>query len=143
MRRSEIDPIGAAVRRERAARRLPPGAACALCGETDVAVLKRWPIPKSLLEVHHAFGWHNEPGATIVLCLNCHIKATNAQRDAGVFEDARRVSFLERQSLGQRSLASFFELLAEALIRHAEQLDATVDDLDRRFPQWREIQDNE
>jgi len=143
MRRSEADPIGAAVRVERAARRLPPGATCALCGETDVMVLKQRPIPKSLLEVHHVFGRHNDPGATVVLCLNCHTKASNAQRDAGVFEDAEKVSALERLSRGQRSLASFYELLADASIRQAKQLDATVCDLDRRFPEWREIQEDE
>jgi len=117
MRRSEIDPIAATVRVERAARRLPPGAACALCGETDVTVLRQRPTPKSLLEVHHAFGRHNDLGATVVLCLNCHTKASNAQRDAGVFEGPEKVSALERLSRSQRSLASFCELLAEGLIR--------------------------
>ena len=48
-----------------------------------------------------------------------------------------KATVLERLSRGQRSLASFFELLAEALIRQAERLDATVGDLDRRFPNGR------
>jgi hypothetical protein len=143
MRRSESNPIAADVRRARASRRLPPGAACALCGETDVMVLGRRRVPKSLLELHHVFGRQNDPGAKVVLCLNCHTKASTAQRDAGVFESTEKASDLERLSRGQRSMASFFDLVAEALIRQAEQLDATVGDLDRRFPEWKEIQEDE
>ena len=128
MPHSEIDPIASDARAARAARRLPPGAACAFCGATDARVLAQRRTSKSLLEIHHALGRQNDPGATVVLCLNCHAKASQAQRDAGVFGSVDQSSDLYRALRALRSLASLFEVLPESLISLVQSIEQAVAD---------------
>jgi len=137
MRRSEIDPIAADVRKARAARRLPPGAACALCGEPDVRVLAQRRTTKSILEIHHALGRENDLGGWVVLCLNCHARASNAQRDAGVFDQMSGPNDLERLRSAVRSLASFHELQATSFSHWADRLSILIARLDETCPEWR------
>ena len=124
------DPMDALIRRERAVRKLPPGAACAECGETD-------PV---LLEVHHFAGVANDADATVVLCLNHHRLQTVDQRAAGVDLDSRRDrALLERIVSWLRGLELSLAALAQACRRMADRLDALGVALDANFPAWRTL----
>ena len=126
----EPDPADAMLRRERKARRLPPGAACVICGETD-------PL---LLEVHHIAGAANDPGSTVVLCLNHHRQQSADQGAAGVDLDSRRTrTLLERIVSWLRGLALFFAMLATGCRDMADRLAAFVEELDANFPGWRAL----
>ncbi len=131
------DPIGTSARRQRQLRRLPADAACALCGETEPSTLSLVKRPKSLLELHHAAGQHNDPETVIVLCRNCHWKATIAQLDVGALPPGAEPSLLERIALGLRSLGSFFELLAKSCYFWAAGILAAVACLDVHAAGWR------
>jgi hypothetical protein len=133
----EIDPIASDLRTARAARRLPPDAACALCGEPDVRVLSSRRRTRSILELHHALGRQNDLGAQVTLCLNCHARASNGQRDVGVFDRISTASDLDRLRSAMRSMASFYELQAKSCSRWAEQLSVLIARLDETYPEWR------
>lgn len=135
--RPQPDPIGADLRRARRTRKLPAGAACALCGETNPIVLDQGKRPKSLLEVHHVAGWTNDPDLVVVLCLNCHMKATFEQLDVGIFAAGELSSQLELIPLMLRSIASFFELLVETFYRSADVIEAAIKVFDQHVPEWR------
>jgi hypothetical protein len=135
--RPQPDPIGADLRRARRTRKLPEGAACALCGETNPIVLDQGKRPKSLLEVHHVAGWTNDPDLVVALCLNCHMKATFEQHDVGIFVAGDLSSQLELIPLMLRSIACFFELLVETLYRCADVIDAAIKIFDQHIPEWR------
>ncbi len=135
--RPDPDPIGREGRRNRQARRLPPEAACALCGETEIAVLKQYEVKRSLLEGHHACGQANEPTVISVLCPTCHAKATALQLDVGAIPSGTRASHLEAMELAFRSLGTFFELLAAAFYRFAESLKQAIASLEEHAPGWR------
>jgi hypothetical protein len=112
------DPLNAIVRRSRAARRLPPDAACAQCGETN-------PV---LLEVHHIAGVANDEQAVVVLCLNHHRLQTVDQRAAGVdleWDPARREP--EQVISWLRGLALFFSSLAQTCRQMADRLAAFLE----------------
>lgn len=128
----EEDPIANDARKARRSRRLPPGSSCALCGETDPASLQR-----SLLESHHVAGRANDRGLTVVLCRNCHAKATSEQIDVGAIPPGRAPTVFERLILALRSLGTFFELLAKSCYAWATQLTAAVATLDANYPDWR------
>jgi hypothetical protein len=131
------DPIGADLRRARPARRIAAGSVCVTCGETDPVVLKDG---RSVLEAHHIAGRANDPDTTADVCLNCHRKLTNAQRDAGVplAADPDR-SILERLVALFRGLAVFFQHLAKSLAEAAHQLERCIGGLDREHPGWRSL----
>lgn len=131
------DPIRTSARKERQLRRLPPGAACGLCGGTEPAVLKLVKPPRSLLEGHHAGLKVIDPNTLIVLCLNCHWEATNAQLDVGALQEGRPSSLLERLAMWLKSIGSFFRLLAEACFRFAARLETAIIELDTNLPGWR------
>ena len=131
----EPDPIKNDARRQRQSRRLPTDATCALCGETNPEVLK--PPTRSILEAHHAAGEANDADLVAVLCLNCHRKATNAQRDHEALTSGRAPSGLERLELALRSLGSFFILLAQFCFTQAEMLGHTILSLSAYDPTWR------
>lgn len=131
------DPIGADLRRERPARRIAAGSVCVTCGEPDPVVLKNG---RSLLEAHHIAGRANDPDTSADVCLNCHRKLTNAQRDVGVplSEDPDR-NILERIAAWCRGLGAFFEYLARRLFHAAHQLEVLIGGLDRDCPSWRAL----
>jgi hypothetical protein len=131
------DPIGADLRRARSARRIAAGSVCVTCGEADPVVLKSG---RSVLEAHHLAGRANDPGTTADVCLNCHRKLTNAQRDAGVplAADPDR-TVLERLVAWLRGLAVFCQHLAKNLIDAAHQLERFIGWLDRDHPGWRAV----
>jgi hypothetical protein len=131
------DPIATSARKQRQTRRLPADAACGLCGETEPSVLVMVKCPKALLEGHHAAGRYNDPNVIIVLCRNCHTKATNGQLDVGALPPGRAPSLLERLVLALKSLGSFFELLAKTCYLWAAGLTAVVACLDVHAAGWR------
>ena len=136
------DPIQNEVRRKRRARRLPPDAACVLCGESDPAVLRMESVPRStlkLLQVHHPLGEANDQEVEVVVCCNCHAKATAAQQDVGALPAGRAPTCLERLVLAMRSLAAFFRQLADSFQRWADQVLAVVRSLDEHLPTWRSL----
>ena len=135
--RPDPDAVGADARRNRQARRLPPGAACVLCGEGEIAVLKQVKVKRSLLDGHHVFGQANEATVLAVLCPTCHAKATALQLDVGAMPPGGRGSHLEAMELALRSLGSFFELLADAMYRFAMYLGQAIASLDEYAPDWR------
>lgn len=124
---SETDPIGRDVGRSRSRRRLPDGAACVLCGESDPEVLGNR-ASGSVLEVHHLAGRVNDPDLTVVLCLNCHRRMSARMPAYGVELQASEAPSSETgRVIGLlRGLAVFFELLAVALMRWAERLSLEV-----------------
>ncbi len=137
--RPDPDPVGSDARRNRQARRLPHDPACALCGETEIAVLKQAKVRKSFLDGHHACGQANERLVLAVLCPTHHAKATALQLDVGAIPPGKRGSCLEAMELALRSLGTFFELVAEACYRWAAQLGQVVLVLDEHLPMWRTL----
>ncbi len=131
------DPIGADLRRARPARRLAADTVCVTCGEADPVVLKDG---RSVLEAHHLAGRANDPDMTAAVCLNCHRKLTNAQKDVGVplAADPER-SILERLVAWLRGLAVFCQHLARNLTDAAHQLERCIGGLDRDHPEWRSL----
>ena len=120
------DPIARDLARERAVRRLAPGALCVLCGERDPEVLTQrpsGPVPASVLEAHHLGGRANDPDLTVVLCLNCHRRMSARMPPFGVqlATDSEQTS-PERLVSVLRGLAVFFEQLAHSLMGWAREL---------------------
>ena len=75
------DPVRTAVREKKRRDRLPPDAACAVCGERSPYALRTVDDPaldrfvRNWLERHHVLGRKTDPRLTIVLCLNHHAQA--------------------------------------------------------------------
>ena len=138
----EPNPIQNEVRRARRVRRLAPGAACCLCGETEPAALRMETVRRStlrLLDAHHPLGEANDEELVLPLCLNCHAKATAAQQDAGALPAGRAPTSLERLVYAMRSLGAFFQQLADSFQRWASQVAGVVKSLDEHLPCWREL----
>jgi len=136
---TEPDPIGNEVRNNRRARRLPPGAACAMCGETEIPALvkvDKSKKPPHLLEGHHTAVRENDAELVVVLCRNCHARATAAQYDAGALSQDRPPTMLHRLVNMLRSLASFFVLLGRRFFAWAEMLATFIEQLDVVLPGW-------
>ena len=107
-------------------RRLPPGAVCSTCPESA----------PYLLEQHHVMGQAHEEKVTIILCKNCHAKATEGQLQEEV-PLSPTDSFLDCVAAIFGALAAFFRFLADSLDRLAKQAIAFAGNLDRKFPEWR------
>jgi hypothetical protein len=122
------DPIDALLRQERARRRLPPGAVCAICGEGN-------PV---LLESHHVAGKANLSRETVVLCLNHHREQSANQRAAGIDLNAEgERSMLDRVVAWLRGLALFFARLSTSCREMADRLARVASGLDANYPGWR------
>lgn len=137
--RPEPDPIANDVRRAKRKRTLPPDAACSICGEGDVETLIEVEVPRSWLEAHHVVTREVDGKVLAVLCLTHHAKATVLQWDVGALAREPAGSSLERMARAMRSLGSFFELLAAAFYRWADQLFTAVKALDQALPAWRTL----
>jgi hypothetical protein len=105
------NPKKTATRGEKQRRRLRPNPACNGCGESDPAVL----------EQHHVMGRAHDPKLTIILCRNCHKKATEGQLREGVPLGAT-TSFPDCLAAMLAGLAAFFRFLADAFDRLVEQV---------------------
>jgi hypothetical protein len=122
------DPMDALIRRERAARRLPSGAACAQCGETN-------PI---LLELHHIAGIANECDERVVLCLSHHRLQSADQRAVGIdLDSGHERALLDRAAAWLLGLGLLFAALAKRCREMADRLTTLSGALDANFQAWR------
>jgi hypothetical protein len=94
---------------------------------------------KHLLEQHHAAGFHNDEELTVVLCQNHHTKLTASQLDAGALSQDPAPSVIEHLMQALKSLGLYFEDLAAACYRFANQLIVVVATLDQYLPLWRTL----
>jgi hypothetical protein len=115
------DLVGTEVRHAKRQKRLGADASCFLCGEPQLECLTK--TSRGVLERHHVAGRANDGTLTVVLCLNCHRKATERVEAAGV-SMGEPSDVLERLVMILRALAEFLHLLADAAIRWAGQLEA-------------------
>lgn len=145
----ERDPIGSDARQATRERSLGPEAVCVLCGEVDVAVLRRvdaTPFKAALDKVHpgiwtlferdHVAGRAHDAALTLVLCRNCHGKLTFVRMAAGISMQSMPTA-LERNMLILRGLALFFPKLGATCDRMADELERQVAGLDRDQKNWR------
>jgi len=122
----EVNPRGNDLRKEERRRKFGPDARCVVCGEADNVAF------------HHPAGRNNDEALEGPLCLNCHAKAHEALRDAGVSLKADpKGTLLERIQAILRALATFFELLARSLHTWATHLGEFIVRLDEAVPDWR------
>jgi hypothetical protein len=130
------NPLQTELRRMRRLRELgSDDALCCLCGENDPATLTR--CRKTIMEKHHVSGQSNDPDMLVVVCLNCHRKATEKQRKFGVELCHGERNVLEKLLNVLKSLASFFQLLADSLLLWAQRLAEVISRLDANYPDWR------
>lgn len=87
------DPIGTAGRATKRSQRLGSGPqVCPFCGYADPVALIRvtaeWlrehDVPSTLFEGHHPLGENHDPELTVLICRNCHAKATEGLLCAGI-----------------------------------------------------------
>ncbi len=134
------DQIRKEVRRE--VRRIRLGTdrpvACAVCGETNPALLRR--ASAALIAYHHLAAWVNDPDLGVFLCLTHHAWCTERMRDQGIpLCRAQRPVLLELLEAVLRGLAIFFELAARLLQAWADDLASLIAALDRFRPDWRQL----
>ena len=122
----DMNPKKTAAREAKRQRRWSPGARCASCGETAHVAL----------ELHHPMGVAHEPGLTVILCRNCHAKATEDQLREEV-ELSATDSLLDRVAAILGALAAFFRFLADSFNRLQSQVKEFVAKLDAKHPEWR------
>jgi hypothetical protein len=89
-----------------------------------------------LLELHHVMGKAHESDLTIVLCKNCHAKATEGQLREEVPLSATD-NILDRVAAIFDALAAFFRFLADSLNQLARQVRTSMGKLDAEVPEWR------
>lgn len=123
------DPIKTEKRRAKRELMVGRDQACASCGISDLFALRRF-------EEHHAAGKAHDPNLTVVLCLNCHALATEAQRQEGV-DLTQQLNPIEVAAQALKSLLAFFRLLCDGFERFIEGLSNEVARLDREHPSWR------
>jgi hypothetical protein len=132
------DPIANQRRKARRQAKLPPDAACVLCGQTTPEGLRLH--ERRLLEQHHVLGDANASELTVPLCLNCHAIETEAMRDGGVeLRHGQERQLPDVLVSVLRSLGRFFTMLGQRLLEWADQLTALVGALDREHPGWRQM----
>ncbi len=137
-RRAGPNPIANDRRRARKRSKLPPDAACILCGITAPEVLI--PVLRSFIDGDHVSGDANDPDLVVPLCKNCHAIRTAHQHDEGVdLSHTGDRSVLTRQAGARQSRAALFRDLAEAEEREAVQRIALEEALDHKDPSWRDL----
>jgi hypothetical protein len=124
------DPIKTAGREKRRQERLCSSPrVCPFCGCVDpialIAVAPEWllakGVPRTLFEGHHSVGEAHDPELIVLICRNCHAKATERLLCAGV-SMRPAPDPVTRVALILDALAEFFEMLVAALRRWAETL---------------------
>ena len=133
----ELNPIGNDARLARRERRLRDDYECLTCGIRAPEVLVRfW---GDLVEFHHVAGYRNDPELGVMLCLNCHAIATEAQRRAGV-ELGRQPQPcpLSRLISWLAGVGEFLRSLAESAARLAATMRDLRRFLDDQHPGWQD-----
>jgi len=134
---SEPNPIKTERRRARQRAKLPPDAACVLCGETTPEALLL--VERCLVESHHVLGEGIAPELTLPLCLNCHRVETEGQLAVGVGLRREPRPLPEVLVSVLRSLGTFLQALGARMLVWAEQLAALITALDAHHPGWRQL----
>jgi len=134
---SDLDWVGRELRAEQRARRFGEDAACVICGQRDLAALRK--ASCALVEYHHLAGRANDPELGIYLCLTHHAILTEQMRDAAVAlgKGDERV-LLERLQAILVGIGLALVMIGEALLDWAKMLGAEIGRLDRHTPGWRE-----
>jgi len=132
----DINPIKTEVRKMNREDRLGADATCVLCGETALEALT--PVSVALIEQHHPLGKNHEPDITVPTCRNCHAKLHEQAAQEGA-DLRKQPNLLDRILQMLRALAAFFRMLGDALSRWARKLEALIQQLDGRWPEWREL----
>jgi hypothetical protein len=131
------DPIANNRRKARRAAKLPPDAACVLCGETTPEALLR--VGRTVLDGHHVPGEAVAPDVVVPLCRNCHAVETEHMRDLGV--ELRRTKRTVPETLVSvlAALGGFLLTLGRALVAWSNELSHLVGALDSNYPDWRQL----
>lgn len=110
---SDIENESQEIREQRRLRRLGTSRPiCCVCGETD----------SRCMELHHIAGQNNDPDTTIIICRNCHRKASDDQLDHPA--DASPEERLTQIAHFMWGLADFLALAVQKLREYAEVLFA-------------------
>jgi hypothetical protein len=134
---SEPDPIANSRRKARRAAKLPPDAACVLCGEATPEALLL--VDRTVLEQHHPLGETYAPNLVVPLCRNCHAVETERMRDLGVELTRAKRPLPETLASVLAALGGFLIGLGRALLAWSRELADLTRALDREFPGWREL----
>lgn len=124
------DPMKTEKRRAKRELMIGRDQACALCGVSELFALMRF-------DEHHAAAKAHDPNLTVVLCLNCHARATETQRQEGV-RFKPQSTLIETVIAGLTSILAFFRDLCDGLERFVEMLRESVRRLDAEHPDWRD-----
>lgn len=131
------DPIRNAARKTRRTSKVPPGAACHLCGESDPEVLIK--VGRTLLDFHHIAGEANDPDLGGFLCPTCHRKRQIELANAGIVLTRRPRNLLEVIAAVLTGVGQTLKAVGEQLLFYAEQMWALIAAQDAHFPQWRTL----
>jgi hypothetical protein len=121
------DPIANDARKARRERRLGPDAICLTCAETDLRTL--------IFDDHHIAGRANGD-VTARVCRNCHARAHEDLRDAGV-NLAPPVTILDRVVAVLLAVGTFLAALGTRLVAEARVLERFIAGLDDNYLGWR------
>jgi hypothetical protein len=138
IRRPDPDVVASTTRDQQRRRRLPEGAACIVCGESDPVLLTMKGV-RRVLEANHVAGRDNDKKLIAPYCLNHHAIMTARQLDVGLFEDGPAPTILERIERIFLSMGIFFEQLTEACFRWAAQITQVMAVLDAYVTGWRTL----
>jgi hypothetical protein len=134
---SDLHWVGREVRAEQRRRRLGEDAACVLCGQRDLAALRK--ASRQLVEFHHLAGRANDAELGIHLCLTHHAILTERMRDEGVrLDDSDERVFLERLQAIMVGIGLALIMIGEALLERARDLGVEIARLDRPKRGWHE-----
>jgi hypothetical protein len=96
--------------------------ACALCGESEPAVLRR--ASRRLVEFHHLSGEANDGELGVFLCLTHHTLCSELMRQGIPLDHSTYRSPLERVEAVLRGQAIYFRIGAPVLEALADELAA-------------------
>jgi len=125
-----IDPLQIEHRRAKRLKKL--GSAhplCLYCGCEEPMLLR--PVTRKFLELHHPFGFANDPATTFALCFNCHALAHEKLLQAGVS--------LEQESNPRnvlRAMAVHYSQMSDAAFRFADLANKHIENIEERIPRW-------
>jgi hypothetical protein len=125
------------VRKQRRLRALGDHPSCELCGESDPEALTR--CNRTIIEENHVGGISNDAELTQILCLNCHRKVTELQREFGVELCHYPRNLVERMRNVLKGLAASRIAEAERFLDWDAEIEKLTRALDEKFPDWRKL----
>jgi hypothetical protein len=134
---AEPDPIANGRRKVRRAAKLPPEAACILCGETSPEALLLG--NRTVLDRHHPLGETHASDLVVPLCRNCPAIEPERMRDLGVDLTRGKRPLPETLVSVLSALGGFLIGLGRALLAWSRELAELVRALDSDYPAWRQL----